>query len=161
MLSKFSLACAAALLLPACEPAALPEALHTLVPQSDAQTGAGGHTMELPGGGPSLKIRGFFDFNYGMGSIANPLVVPIADNGCGTCGDPPTPPHSLFQAGEFDLFMTPRLTDRLSFLSKIILGPVLRKYSRLRDQNPMLVVEDDPGTRQPRCAILTNNGSSP
>lgn len=81
-----------------------------------------GHNMELLGG-PVLNIRGFFDFNFGAGSIANPLVFPIADNGCGTCGNPPTPPHSSFQAGEFDLFMTSRLSDHLSFLSEIVLGP--------------------------------------
>ncbi|MGA8026615.1 MAG: hypothetical protein WB992_05675 [Bryobacteraceae bacterium] len=80
-----------------------------------------GHSMGLPGG-PKLKIRGFFDFNFGVGSIANPLVFPIIDNGCGTCGNPPTPPHSAFQAGEFDLFITSKLSDHLSFLSEVVLG---------------------------------------
>ncbi len=37
-----------------------------------------GHNMQIPGGGPMLNIRGFFDFNFGVGSIANPLVFPIA-----------------------------------------------------------------------------------
>src|SRR5271163_144314 len=33
---------------------------------------AQGHNMQIPGGGPMLNIRGFFDFNFGAGSIANP-----------------------------------------------------------------------------------------
>ena len=65
-------------------------------------TAMAGHNMSIPGG-PVLNIRGFFDFNFGVGSIANPLVYPIIDGGCGPCGNPPTPPHSTFQAGEFDL----------------------------------------------------------
>jgi hypothetical protein len=81
------------------------------------------HMLTMPGGGPTLKIRGFFDFNFGVGSIANPLVFPIVDNGCGTCGNPPTPPHSGFQAGEFDLFMSSKLSDKLSFISEVVLGP--------------------------------------
>ena len=81
-----------------------------------------GHNMEIPGGGPTLKIRGFFDFNYGTGSIANPLIFPIASNGCETCGYAPTPPHNGFQAGEFDLFMTSKLSEHLSFLAETIFG---------------------------------------
>jgi hypothetical protein len=81
-----------------------------------------GVSMSLPGG-PKLNIRGFFDFNFGVGSIANPLVYPIIDNGCGTCGNPQTPAHSAFQAGEFDLFMTSKLSENLSFLSEVVLGP--------------------------------------
>jgi hypothetical protein len=70
-----------------------------------------------------MSIRGFFDFNFGVGSIANPLVFPIMDNGCGTCGNPVTPPHTTFQAGEFDLFITSKLSDHLNFLSEVVLGP--------------------------------------
>jgi hypothetical protein len=79
-------------------------------------------TMEVPFG-PQLKIRGFFDFNFGAGSIANPLVYPISDGGCGICGNPVTPAHSAFQAGEFDLLITSKLADHLSFLTEIVLGP--------------------------------------
>jgi hypothetical protein len=82
-----------------------------------------GHNMQIPGGGPTLNIRGFFDFNFGVGSIANPLIFPIASNGCMTCGNPDTPAHSAFQAGEFDLFMTSRLSDHLSFLAEMVFGP--------------------------------------
>jgi hypothetical protein len=82
-----------------------------------------GHNMQIPGGGPMFNIRGFFDFNFGVGSIANPLVFPIVDNGCGTCGNPVTPPHTTFQAGEFDLFITSKMSDHLSFLSEVVLGP--------------------------------------
>ncbi len=85
-------------------------------------TAAGGHNMTIAGG-PVLNIRGFFDFNFGLGSIANPLVYPIIDNGCGTCGSETTTPHTAFQAGEFDLFMTSKLSDHLSFLAEVVLGP--------------------------------------
>ena len=82
----------------------------------------GGHSMSIPGG-PVVKFRGFFDFNFGVGSIANPLVFPIVDGGCGTCGNPVTPPHTTFQAGEFDLFLTSKLSEHLNFLAEIVLGP--------------------------------------
>jgi hypothetical protein len=87
-----------------------------------AEVDTGGHSMSIPGG-PVIKLRGFFDFNFGVGSIANPLVFPIIDDGCGTCGNPVTPPHTSFQAGEFDLFITSRLSERLSFLAEVVLGP--------------------------------------
>ena len=80
------------------------------------------HMMEIPGG-PKLEIKGFFDFNFGAGSIANPLVYPIYTNGCGTCGNTSTPGHSAFQGGEFDLLITSKLSEHLSFLSEIVLGP--------------------------------------
>ena len=81
-----------------------------------------GHEMALPFG-PTLNIRGFFDFNFGAGSIANPLIFPVADDGCGTCGNPSTPPHSTFQSGEFDLLFSSQLSNRLSFVSEVVLGP--------------------------------------
>jgi hypothetical protein len=87
-----------------------------------ADVDMGGHSMSIPGG-PVIKFRGFFDFNFGVGSIANPLVFPIIDGGCGACGNPITVPHTTFQAGEFDLFITSKLSERLSFLSEIVLGP--------------------------------------
>jgi hypothetical protein len=90
--------------------------------QPQTQDTGGGHNMSILGG-PILNIRGFFDFNFGVGSIANPLVFPIVDNGCGTCGSPVTPPHTTFQAGEFDLLFTSKLSDRLSFLAEVVLGP--------------------------------------
>ncbi len=81
-----------------------------------------GHNMQIPGGGPKLNIRGFFDFNFGAGSIANPLIFPIATNGCQTCGNPQTPAHSTFQAGEFDLFMTSKLSEHMSFIGEVVFG---------------------------------------
>ncbi len=91
--------------------------------QAEAQAeGMQGHNMQIPGGGPVLNIRGFFDFNFGTGSIANPLIFPVATNGCMVCGNPETPPHTAFQAGEFDLFMTSKLSDHLSFLSEMVFG---------------------------------------
>jgi hypothetical protein len=85
-------------------------------------TGMAGHDMALPFG-PVLNIRGFFDFNFGVGSIANPLVFPIVNNGCGTCGNPATPPHTSFQAGEFDLLFSSKLSNQLSFLAEVVMGP--------------------------------------
>ncbi len=80
------------------------------------------HMMEIPGG-PKLNIRGFFDFNYGTGSIANQLVYPILYNGCETCGNSPTPAHNGFQSGEFDLFITSKISEHLSFVGELVLGP--------------------------------------
>jgi hypothetical protein len=119
------------------EPAAAVEALKSPAPPTPilaepapaardipqvADTSMGGHNMAIPGG-PVVNFRGFFDFNFGVGSIANPLVYPIIDNGCGTCGNQPTTPHTAFQAGEFDLFITSKLSDHLSFLAEVVLGP--------------------------------------
>jgi hypothetical protein len=99
---------------------AVPDSQGAPVAQADADTG--GHSMSIPGG-PVMKFRGFFDFNFGVGSIANPLVFPIIDGGCGTCGNPVSVPHTSFQAGEFDLFITSKLSERLSFLAEVVLGP--------------------------------------
>ena len=107
----------------------------------------GGHNMELFGG-PVLNIKGFFDFNYGVGSLANTMVFPIVNDGCGTCGNPPTPPHTAFQAGEFDLFMTSKLSDHLSFLAEVVLGPNainvfgvdIERYELTYKANPYLSV---------------------
>jgi hypothetical protein len=102
------------------EPIGLPAAAPA--DSMSTQDSMGGHNMSIAGG-PVLNIRGFFDFNFGVGSIANPLIFPIADNGCGNCGNPATPPHSSFQAGEFDLVFSSKLSDRLSFLAEVVLGP--------------------------------------
>jgi hypothetical protein len=104
--------------------APVPDTTPAPAPQIASMSGGdmGGHNMAIPGG-PVLNIRGFFDFNFGVGSIANPLVFPIVADGCGTCGNPLTPPHTSFQAGEFDLFMSSKLSDHLSFLAEIVLGP--------------------------------------
>ena len=69
------------------------------------------HSLQLPGGGPALKIRGFADFNLGLGSVANPLIFPL-----------PAPVHNTFQIGELDLFLSSKLSSRVSFLSELIFG---------------------------------------
>jgi hypothetical protein len=74
----------------------------------------GGHDMSLPGG-PKLNIRGFLDFNFDVGSAANPLIYPLTV-------PPPTAVHDTFQFGEFDLFMSSRLSNTISFLSEVVLG---------------------------------------
>jgi hypothetical protein len=68
-----------------------------------------GHTMEIPGFGPALKIRGFLDLNFGLGDVANPLRSPLG-----------APGHATFQAGQFDLFITSKLSDTLEFLSEFV-----------------------------------------
>jgi hypothetical protein len=110
----------------AASPSAAPAPQETPVAQA-ADVDMGGHSMSIPGG-PVIKFRGFFDFNFGVGTIANPLVFPIVDDGCGTCGSPVTPPHTTFQAGEFDLFITSKLSQRLSFLAEVVLGPNNTNY---------------------------------
>jgi hypothetical protein len=69
------------------------------------------HTMSLPGGGPSLKIRAFGDVNLGLGSDANPLIFPL-----------PQPVHNTFEIGEFDLFLSSRLSRHVSGISEIVIG---------------------------------------
>lgn len=67
--------------------------------------------MDLPGGGPALKFRGFLDFNFGIGRAANPLIFPLN-----------APAHNTFQSGEFDLFMTSKLSDSISFVGEVVIG---------------------------------------
>lgn len=88
--------------------AATVEATPAPAPQSED---AHEHSMKLPGGGPVLKIRGFADFNLGFGSDANPLIFPL-----------PAPVHNTFQIGEFDLFLSSRLSRQVSFLSELVIG---------------------------------------
>ncbi len=78
--------------------------------QTSTEKDSHDHTMELPGG-PALRIRGFFDINLGGSAYANPLIFPLG----GT-------PHTTFQSGEFDLFMTSKLSDTINFLSEVIIG---------------------------------------
>jgi hypothetical protein len=103
-------------------PAGTPEA----PPAAEASAGSGSapavqeptdhdseHPMDLPGG-PKLNIRGFLDFNLGLGSAANALIYPLTI--------PPSPVHNTFQFGEFDLFMSSDLSNSISFLSEVVLG---------------------------------------
>ncbi len=69
------------------------------------------HSMDMSEGGPRMKIRGFADFNLGVGSVANPLIFPL-----------PAPVHTTFQSGEFDLFFSSRLSRCLSFLGEVVIG---------------------------------------
>jgi hypothetical protein len=85
--------------------------------QTSSQMDMGGHSMELPGGGPALKIRGFFDINFGVGSDANPLIFPLG-----------APAHTTFELGEFDLFISSHLSKQLSFLSEVVLGADATNY---------------------------------
>jgi hypothetical protein len=62
------------------EPPSPPVAAAPAEPPPAQDTEMGGHNMSMLEG-PRLNIRGFFDFNFGVGSIANPLVFPIIDNG--------------------------------------------------------------------------------
>jgi hypothetical protein len=92
---------------------AVPAEVAPEAPAVQTETTSGGHehSMQLPGGGPVLKIRGFADFNLGFGSDANSLIFPL-----------PKPVHNTFQIGEFDLFFSSRLSRKVSFLSELIVG---------------------------------------
>ena len=68
-----------------------------------------GHMVELPGGGPALKIQGYFDFNFGVGSDANTLVFPLG-----------APAHATFQMGELDLMLMSQLSQKFSFMSELV-----------------------------------------
>lgn len=68
------------------------------------------HMMEIPGG-PILHFRGFFDFDFDKGAVAQQLEYPL-----------PVPGTSTFRAGEFDLFMSSQLSDKLSFISELVLA---------------------------------------
>jgi len=93
--------------------AASPAAMQAIAPEPKPpdETDEHDHMMNLPGGGPALKLRGFLDFNLGFGKDANPLIFPLN-----------APVHNTFQAGEFDLFISSKLSDTLSFFSEITIG---------------------------------------
>ena len=66
------------------------------------------HMMAIPDG-PELHFRGFFDVDFDNGSVAQSLQYPLG-----------VPAHSSFRSGEFDLFMTSQLSDKLSFLAETV-----------------------------------------
>ncbi len=66
------------------------------------------HMMAIPGG-PALHFRGFFDFNFDDGPVAQNLQFPLG-----------VPARSSFRAGEFDLFITSQLAEKLSFISEVV-----------------------------------------
>ena len=66
------------------------------------------HMMAIPGG-PELKIRGFFDFNFDKRIAAQNLQYPVGAT-----------PNATFRAGEFDLFITSQLSEHLSFLAEAV-----------------------------------------
>ncbi len=72
---------------PAPNPAA-PMAQSPSEADASADSDPHAHMVELPGGGPTLKIRGYFDFNFGVGTDANPLIFPLG-----------VPPHTHFSDG--------------------------------------------------------------
>lgn len=99
--------------LSAVSPAVTEAAPRTPAPAAPAPQDQGGHTMDFFGG-PKLNIRGFLDFNLGVGSVANALIYPLTV--------PPTPVHNTFQFGEFDLFLSSRLSSSINFLSEVVVG---------------------------------------
>ena len=64
--------------------------------------------MEIPGG-PTLHFRGFFDLDFDKGSVAQQLQYPLG-----------VPAKASFRAGESDLFVSSRLSEKLSFLSEVV-----------------------------------------
>lgn len=100
----------------AMQPAAMgetsaPSPVAAVAAQSQVQADPHDHMIQLPAGGPALKIRGFADFNLGVGQSANALIFPLG-----------APAHTTFQFGEFDLFLSSKLTKKISFVSEIIYG---------------------------------------
>lgn len=89
---------------PVVRPAAVP------APAADAQADMNSHDhmMAIPDG-PELHFRGFFDVDFDDGSVAQNLQYPLG-----------VPAHSSFRSGEFDLFMTSQLSDKLSFLAETV-----------------------------------------
>jgi hypothetical protein len=61
--------------------------------------------------GQLLHINGYFDFNFGLGQNSNPLIFPLGAD-----------PHTTFQAGELALMTHSQLSDKLSFMSEIVIG---------------------------------------
>jgi hypothetical protein len=107
--SVASAAPVAAALVPAATVAA-PATVSSAVGSAMTDDDPHAHMMEVPGG-PQLKIRGFFDFNYGMGPAANPLQFPLGG-----------PAHNTFQAGEFDLYISSRISEHLDFVGEMVFG---------------------------------------
>jgi len=66
------------------------------------------HMMAVPDG-PELHFRGFFDVDFDDGAVAQNLQYPLG-----------VPAHSSFRSGEFDLFMSSQLSERLSFLAETV-----------------------------------------
>lgn len=100
--------------MPNTQPGAGPVLTEMPAPPGPPQMDSGGsHSMDLPGG-PKLNFRGFLDFNFDAGSAANPLIYPLTV--------PPSTVHNAFQFGEFDLFMSSKLSDHINFLSEAVFG---------------------------------------
>lgn len=96
---------------PASQPPATPSPNPDIAPA--AQSDHAGHDIGFSNG-PKLNIRGFLDFNLGLGPDANPLIYPLSPV--------PSDIHNTFQFGEFDLFLNSRLSQTVSFLSEIVFG---------------------------------------
>jgi hypothetical protein len=79
--------------------------------QTQEQGDAHDHMVQLPGGGPVLRIRGFADFNFGLGTDSNALIFPLG-----------APTHTTFSFGEFDLFLSSKLSRQINFVSEVIIG---------------------------------------
>ncbi len=64
--------------------------------------------MQIPHG-PAIKIRGFFDIDFDDGAVANSLNYPVG-----------VPSRATFREGEFDLFITSQIAEKLSFLTELV-----------------------------------------
>lgn len=80
-------------------------------PSPISQPATEGHSHMEAGPGPSLNIRGFTDVNAGIGNAAGPMSYPLGASGKAT-----------FQLGQFDLFVSSKLSDNLSFMSEVAIG---------------------------------------
>ena len=89
--------------------------------------------MDMAAGGPALKIRGFLDLNLGFGTDANALIFPLG-----------APVHTTFQSGEFDLFMSSRLSGKISFLDEVVIGSDATNYWGLDIERLQLTYKVNP-----------------
>lgn len=89
-------------------PAPPPAPVQSAAPQPAPDMDSHDHMMAIPDG-PQLRFRGFFDVDFDDGSVAQNLQYPLG-----------VPAHTSFRSGEFDLFMTSQLSDKLSFLTEAV-----------------------------------------
>ena len=96
---------------PAAESAAAAPATAAPAPEPEpapAEEESHDHMMAMPNG-PALHFRGFFDFDFDEGQVAQQLQYPLG-----------VPTKTSFRAGEFDLFVTSQLAEKLSFVSELV-----------------------------------------
>jgi hypothetical protein len=96
-------------------PVTAPAALQEIAPQAPPEPAPPeeephDHMMAIPNG-PVLHFRGFFDIDLDKGMAAQNLQYPVGATS-----------NATFREGEFDLFMTSQLSEKLSFLAELCIS---------------------------------------